>query len=352
MQEIDRDGRISDFLEFFDLDEFIFVATSTNRTVTKGSDSLYAYTNSSGGMIESTYADLGRLVRTKQIDLCDEKLPLLTRLGLARIGGANEVDVTQLREQFLQSKRIPSPSISRISRCEFRARLNINRWWEEIDKTEQGARYIPPELKKADLESLFEWLFETDVDEIWKNAFLLLAKKVMFDERMLELGLKFLSTCSEFESFGSTDKYVVGRIIELYSSFTHDSSDVADVLFDELISGNIFYLSNTISPEILIDFIGKIYQDRRFRDDSRQIVDAVIDYISSDTANKKISRDLFWFVVDSELILEEYPKRSNFEGMTRLDRLILEFQTNSRFQLNLSDEQRDFFVEEVLSDKD
>ncbi|WP_147291646.1 hypothetical protein [Sphingorhabdus pulchriflava] len=350
VQEIDINGKITSFIEFFDTDKFVFIPSLRSWFCREGDYSRYAYYDSAGTLCETSYEEIGPAIRTGELALNDERLPLLTRLTLARLGNAQESLLAELHESYLRNCGLPDRSVTKLTRSDTRARRSNDIWWEQIRAAEFGEGFVAESFKDTPTEEIFEWLFEYPVDEEWKRVFLVLARRVMFDDRIFDLLTKFLGESHNFTDFSHIDKLIVGRLIELYSYSDSDNNDIADILYDELMNGSIFYLCGTVEPRVILKYLDKITKKKDEEGDLMQIIDSVIDYLSSDTSNVLIFMDLFWFIVDSNQLLVEYPSFSYYEGATRLDRLIAEYQFNPRFQLNLSKDGKLFFDEMILDE--
>ena len=293
VQEIDENGRISSFIDFFETDMFVFVPSAENWSAIEGDYGRFAYYDANDSFREISYDEVGLSITAGEIALNDERLPLLTRLALARVGGAQEATLLDLHQKYLRFCNLPDGSVATLTKSDARARRSQHFWWEQIKLDEFGDGYVAEGFRDSPTEDIFEWLFDQPVDEKWKKVFLVLARRVMFDDRIFDLLTKFLGEVQNFADFSHIDKFIVGRLVELYGNYSSEQSDVADILYDELVSGHIFYLCDIVKPEAMIQFIQKVSLVKDKEGDLGQIIDSIIDYLTSSTAHSSIFMPLF-----------------------------------------------------------
>lgn len=354
VQETDSAGCITSFIPFYDSDKFEFVTSVSDVAVAIGDASRFGFFDGGGCLVEIDAETFGSEVRVGNFVLENANVSRLTQLGLARLARLPSQQIVEHLCSYLEERQIGQHAVRRAQRAEYRAQLRINDWWDKISSSEFGDLRAAKELRESTIDELFEWLFSHEVDDEWKNVFLILSKRVMFDERFVILFENFIAQKNNLTEFNKLDKLITARMLEHFNFGDQDFNDLADLLYDELVSGDIFYLVGSASNQTIMDFIYRISEKasdgKSAGGDLLNIIDSIIDYVAGELSHPKIFNDLIEFLLKSDELLLEYPENSVFREMTRLDRLLVEFEFNGRFQLNLSSKNRAILLE-IIEDE-
>ena len=177
IQEIDRDGRITDFLEFTDLEHFFSIQKLGERRVTVGDLSLLAFMQGQA-LREFDHDEVRNLVLNGQMDLNADDISPLTKVGLSRIAKLPSGRHREIFSQYLTSCSFDSRSVARSVRAEVRANLSMESWWSSIHLSEFGCSEAAVALEHSPVDDVIHWLYENEVNEDWKEIFSGLLRRV------------------------------------------------------------------------------------------------------------------------------------------------------------------------------
>jgi hypothetical protein len=318
VQELGREFEITKFIPFYDEEHFKIVESRIKPERNLGEPGLVAYFDADGVLVESDTALTGKAVRLGEIDVADKSLPLLTRLSLARMANASSAVQVQLLEDFLDHN-LGSVARKRTAVAAHK-RTSADRefWWDRYEEEQNPVAPSNP-FRDMDTEDIFTWLFENEGDEGWTLGLSTLMKKVLYDQRLFDLLITYLSSdATPLEDASEREMAIIGRGLELYSALGSPDRDFADAMAEYALSGEIFYLTRAVPSEIILDFIDQL-------DEANQIdvaaADIYLEQLGSDVIDGRLAYSLVGRILDSPALGTPYDSRSAFAGKNRLDRL-------------------------------
>lgn len=340
VQESDKDGKIGAFIAFYDFDEFSYVPALTPGSRNVGDDTLFAYINHNGLLVEITYADAQRMGREEPELFENTELPILTRLALARLSNAPQlIQMDRVREfgdRFLRTARARDAFRSTYSKL-----IDERRWiWERIESggaehQDDKTALLEP-FVGLDVEELFRWLFEYRYDRQWVAGFARLLRRVGFDERVLDLIGRMLTDVDfDWSTASAIEKSIIARGIETYLARNESHNDFEDVMNDFILSGEIFDLANVAGVGLLFEFIDLL--DSRLRLSS-PVIDVYIDGLQRPDLSTELAVYLVSQILNSPHLDLPYPRGPDeiSDPPTREDRFRIILKESGRLSLVLS----------------
>ena len=318
-QEVGREGNITAFIPFYDHDKFKFYHSSSHQIKRLNDVSIYAFLDCSDRLREFDLVELGSLVRLSDPLVIDSSLPLLTRLSIARIGGAPQSIQLSLLKEF-SKHYLKSDTVGKIiESAHNKFNYEKSKYWDslELDDFGTGRNNYISEFSGFETEELFEWLFVNECDAQWSIALVKLMSRVIYDERMFDLIGRLISA----DNFSLADATrheiaIVSRGVELYSNNNDSASNFAEAMYEHVINGSIFHLNSLISNKTIFDFIDQL--ERAGKIDFLPI-DVYIDQLMSDTISREMAYDLIDQIESSESLRTFYPEKSAHAGLRRLE---------------------------------
>ncbi len=317
VQEVAQDGTISAFLPFYEHENFLSYSTELELQRVVGQDSIYSFLDGPD-MVEVTYKQVGELVNAVGWIDASARLPILTRLTLARIGKSSQSKQVELLGKFLK-ERVKSNSISAVViAAHNRFHYNLERYWAD-DEADDGAvsGNLPNEFLNYGTEELFEWLFEHECNARWTFALRVLIRRIVYDERLFEL-IGRLVTMEGFDLSQASrlEKVIVARGLEIYKLLQSYSGDFAEAMYDYVLNGEIFSLAEVVEPKTILEFIDHLENENKL---DFLAIDTYIDILRSDTITRDIAYALIDKISESQDLSARYTEKSAFPGWTRLD---------------------------------
>lgn len=338
VQELGRDGEITNFIPFYDEEHFRFFSSLASPERSLGDAGIYAFLSPESSLVELSHEQVGPLVRLGDVSVSDERLPVLTRLALARIGSASAREQIGLLERFL-GERIRTRTARKIAvAAQKRTLSDTAAWWERYVADQQPpSKNINPFLA-FETEDLFKWLYDNSYGENWSVGLATLMKRVVYDERLFDLLARMLA--SESLNIGTAtarDQAIIGRGLELYSALGSSQRDFADAMCEHIGTGEVFALRKNVSIEVILEFIDDL--DLQGHLDAPAI-DIYLDKLSSEVIDSELASNLIERVLKSPVLRTGYPVRSYYSGLDRLERLKYLIKNSGRLGLVLDAKRR------------
>jgi hypothetical protein len=339
VQEVGRDGEIVSFIPFYDIDYFQTYVTHDKIDRRTGDASLYAYLGTNSDIVEIDIKQIQRLAKDLSSPLWLRELPALTRLSLARLGGASSVNQLRLLEEF-SAARVP-PRAAKIARAAHRRNASDqHRVWNHIIEEEglfTGDVAQPNPFKKMSVDDIFAWLYENDCSaENWVLGLRYLIGRISYDERLFEIITKL---CAGIEiSEASVDEIsIIARGLEIARYYDGDNFDFLDMMHDYVLDSSIFLLSPPTSATIIINFIDELERVGKL---DGLAVDIYMDQLSSETIDTEFAEELVEKILGSDNLYSRYADKSYQSGLTRLDVLQRILTNNPRLGLVVDERTR------------
>lgn len=348
VQEVDSDGKIHDSIEFLELDQFRFFHINASTEKAVGDYGLFAFFLGKELCVHD-HQSLGQSVRLGHIDLESNELPSLTRLGLARVSGIGGDRQLSIYSEYLRSCRIDSVSTSRMVRVD-RSLIQLQSyWWNEVYRFENSIGREADEVRSSSTDDIIHWLTENPVDNDWKLVCEALLRRVIFDDRVGDILVKFVNESEDFAEYDFLSKVIVGRGIDLYSESNWYQGDFEEILFDSIIDGSIFYLFSALSKRTMSRFFDSIIDKKESEGDHIYIIDSIIDFIAEGHVVPKLAGYLVDILVRKDLTVR-HSERTFFEGYCRLDRLVHIYETNSIVRMHINRDESIEFLSQAISE--
>ncbi|MBB3860800.1 hypothetical protein GGQ88_002069 [Novosphingobium hassiacum] len=323
VQEMDKSGNITDFIEFLDLENFNIYYCEEVYQRSIASNCLFAIMVGSVLQVFD-FSEANKLIRYGELKDKFDELPPLTRLGLSRIAALPNSSHLEIHQQYLDSCKLKS-NISAMRKAEIRLVSSQGKWWEGVFEREFGHSEDVSSLHKADREEIINWLFENDVSLSWKIVVEKLLRRVLFDERISDLLFKFVSSMDDMEEYDSTAKQIVGRGLELYIRNPKYGGDFEDVMIDKIFDGTFFYLGTSLSAAVMEEFLFILIKGKEEVGEHFALIDSLIDYLDSDVIIPRIVNVIMNVLFEFDLT-EYYGDKSFYEGLNRIERLVEAFK--------------------------
>lgn len=336
VQEIDKFGKISKFIEFTDIDEFTFSPSISESYCTVGDDGLIGIIIDKN-MLEFKISVLGNMVRLGEINIDDPELPLLTKLGLSRIAKLSAHKHSEIFKNYLLNLNFDSRSIDRLNNSDQRLLTLQDTWWSDVFRSEFGVSEIASSFENSPIDDIIYWLYDNNVNEDWKDICAGLLKRVFFDERIDDILVKFIASSESFEEYDQKSKIIVGRGMDLYVQDPKGGGDFSEIMQERINDGSIFYLGNHLPEKMMQDFLRTIIQESQKDGDSTTMIDSILDYFESDVIMPRMVPVIINLLFESDLEAE-YPDNSYYAGRDRFDRFIDIYRFNPSIKLWLNDE--------------
>ena len=317
VQELGREGEITSFIPFYDYEHFRHYSSAGSRARSLGSEGLFAYAEDAQ-LIELSYSDISGMVQDPGWSEKSEHLPILTRLALARIGRASQSKQLDLLNRFVESRLRSKVGQKAAIAAHKRFNLNLERYWVDLeDAGLDSGSSSTEEFEKYGTEELFEWLFQNESNQRWTNALKALIKRVVYDDRLFEL-IGRLVSMEQFniENASRVEKIIVARGLEIYSLLSNASGDFAEAMYDYVLSGHIFCLSDVIAPSVIFEFIRHLEEEKTL---DFLPIDTYLDLLKSDTISRDLAYALLGEIEISQDLNSLYSDKAFNAGMTRLD---------------------------------
>ncbi|MEZ5749887.1 MAG: hypothetical protein R3D83_08455 [Caenibius sp.] len=350
VQEIDQDGKISGFVDFYDLEEFEFVRSVSTPTATFGDFGLFAFCHDCH-LYEYDKAALEVAVRTERLEVEFDLLNSLTKLGLSRLAKLPSEKHLELFSEYMLRAGLSKEKVSQLVRVESRGLRELDGWWDRIHFSEFGESLIASDLRHEEIDTIINWLFRNEVSDDWIKIFSGVLRRVFFDERIDDLLMKFVSAKDDFSEFDINEKIILGRGLELYTLSPLRSADFADLIYDKVLDGSLFVVGNVLPLDLLRDFLIVFVIDKDNSGESLNIIDSLIDYLESDNVMPRIVDVVIDILFQSDLS-QEYSENSFYASMNRFDRFIDVYRTRPLVRLSIRDESLIDTLDEILAEMD
>lgn len=341
VQEVNRHGCVEQFVEFEDFDHFQFVAVYEERFLTVGDSALYAFFGEDGQLVEVDQVGFAKDVRTSAIKISEINVGRMTALGLARLAGLPAHEIAEFQSKYLAKCGFGPNRMRLLEHASLRASRMMEAWWDEAAYLEFGDKRVAQELGHADTEEIIEWLFEHSVDAEWKNVFLLVSRKVPLDDRLIDLVLRFIEDDLRIYEPKKIDFTIFCRGLELFTYQDEVNREFVDAIFEMILDGSFFEMREGLSSNVIPKFLSDFVRARQSFDDTRAVVDSVIDYFESDEIGPMMALPLLTFIMSTDAITDRYPDNSPYSDLSRLDRVQELFWSHSRFALAVGEEGRE-----------
>jgi hypothetical protein len=348
VQEIDADGKIHDFIEFLEIDHYKFFRYDGLMSRVVGDWSIFAFFSESHLRVEDCY-NLGQLIRLGAIDLDGDVLPLLTKLGLARVAQIGGKRQQSIFESYISACDLGVSSGRRMIRIENTLTKKQSHWWDDVYKSENKISRTAYEVKGAAVDDIIRWLDQNPVDNDWKVVCRSLFRRVLFDERIGDLLVKFLNYADDFTEYDVISKAIVGRGIELYSESSAYQGDFEEIIFDKIVDGTIFYLFSVLTRSVMVRFFESIIDRKESEGDHLILIDSMIDYLSANQIIPFVAGSIFDVLIQRELRVA-YPQNSFYNGYCRLDRLVYIYENNYLIRSHINNEMTIKLLSKAISD--
>lgn len=272
VQEMNEIGEITDFIEFSDFDNFHSSFSLTSPIVTLGSEGLVAFYLPDGSLHETTVPALRKLIVHDEELL--SKLPTLTQIHIQRLTSPKRLYSGELFAKFCKEHNLNEKASSIFFSANLRTIQEGPQIWARIKEIPEPIRPDVDDNKiHADLEDLIRDLFSTHIDDSWIVKFVFLLRNVAFDDRLLELGERFISDDTvDFFKHPSSPR-ILSRLMDLASYIASGSlvSDFWDALVDPISSGEICSAIDAENIAIIGRKIDDLYSSEVIKRDSKSI---------------------------------------------------------------------------------
>ena len=118
------------------------------------------------------------------------------------------------------------------------------------------------------------------------------------------------------ENASRVEKIIVARGLEIYSLLSNASGDFAEAMYDYVLSGHIFCLSDVIAPSVIFEFIRHLEEEKTL---DFLPIDTYLDLLKSDTISRDLAYALLGEIEISQDLNSLYSDKAFNAGMTRLD---------------------------------
>ncbi len=319
VQEIGKNGEITSFIPFYDIESFRVFFPMYERNCGISSFGLYAYIDQDGSLVECDHLDLSKLARTDSNFIENEKIPVLTRLAIARLGRAPETVQARLFKSFLASGPASKRSTKILLDAQNRQFSTEKFWWDNQEEFFEDDDDKIDSVSLQDVEDVFLWLFSEGYSRRWANQLSRLMKVIVFDQRYFDLLATLASHKAETsEEFTRREKFMIGRGIEFYSGKDGGEEDFADTMYDFITNGEIFSLVPVVSIRSILSFITKLDEAGKL---DGIAIDIYLDELRSEYISSDVATALIFRVLESRHLRQRYPEGTPREDQTRLHTL-------------------------------
>jgi hypothetical protein len=319
VQEIGRDGGITAFVPFYDIENFRVFPTSTGIMRGISSTGLYAYLGSNGQLVESDHIEISKLARTEPKFFESSHIPILTRLAIARIGKAAEAIQIRLFKDFLGEGPASNRAVKILLAAQQRQFSTEKFWWDSQDDRIDTENDDLDGIALEDAEEVFRWLFDHQCSAKWVNQLSRLMKIIVFDQRFFDLLSKIILHKSDSdETFSRKEKFMISRGMEFYSGKDGGEEDFADIMHDFILSREIFSFASIAGINLIFSFIDKIDESGKL---DGLAIDVYLEELSSEYISSEMANALIFRILDSRQLDQRYPEKSAMADHTRLSTL-------------------------------
>lgn len=318
VQEIGKDGTITAFIPFYDVENFrVFPSTiRVDRGIS--STGLYAYLGTFG-LIESDHVEISKLARTNPEFFENNQIPALTRLAIARIGKAPEATQVRLFRSFLGGGPASDRAVKVLLAAQQRQFSTEKFWWDSQDDLPETENDDPASMALEDAEEAFRWLFDNQCGPKWVDQLSRLMKVIVFDQRFFDLLSKLLSHKTDSgEEFSRKDKFMISRGMEFYSGKDGGEEDFADIMHDFILSRELFSFIPIASIGLIFSLIDRLDESGKL---DGLAIDIYLEELSSEYISSEMATALIFRILDSQQLDQRYPEKSAKADQNRLHTL-------------------------------